>query len=176
MSKSIDHKFIAYVNEWLHYENDHMYSPIETIKSVVELFWKDVQRLKLTLNVTKKQLFEIMCEGLCMYYMSQCKNYKFLYVPKLRTKESWDSEKEELWMDFLTYNYFNTFYWERFWLNIPEENWECAVPLWRQDFQSILPFYIDRSVDILIANELLFEAQDGNIVSAEDYESDSDYE
>jgi hypothetical protein len=176
MSGSIDHTLNTYVNEWLHYENDHMSSPIETIKIIVDLFWKDVEQLKLNINVSKKQLFEIMCEGICMYYISQYKRLKFVYNPKIRTNNLWDDEKEELWMDFLTYNYFNTFYWERFWSNIPEENWECDVPLWRQCFQSILPFYVDRSVDILIANELLFEAQDGNVVTAEDYDSYSDDE
>lgn len=160
------------VNIWLHFSNtEYCNSPIDTLRIMVDTFVKDVERYKFTLNVNKKKLFEIMCEAMCMYYIAQNTHKNIVFLNNSYEKKNWDQEYETLWMDYLTFTYFNTSYWDNFWSRVPEQTWETCVPQWRFYFATLLPHYISRDEQLLIDNGLLFETQGGEAVTAENYDS-----
>jgi len=172
MHYNISREMEENVNEWLHFSyTEYCNSPIDTLRIIVHTFFKDIDRYKFTLNVNKKKLFEIMCEAMCMYYIAQNTHKIIIFNNNSYEKKKWDQKNEILWMDFLTFKYFNTTYWDNFWSRVHEQTWEMYVPQWRFYLASLLPYYISRDEQLLIDNGLLFETEDGEAVTAENYDS-----
>jgi hypothetical protein len=100
-------------------------------------------------------------------------------LKKIPTPQGWKPDYETKWMDYLEYQFFDYVYWERFWKTIPESKIDCDVRLWRQELESRMPRFIARNIDVLVDDGMLYEDDDGNIVSAadaaEDYSADQDY-
>jgi hypothetical protein len=61
----------------------------------------------------------------------------------------WTDHKESSWRDYLSYHYFNSEFWTRFWGNIPEAAWEIQLPEWRNSIQAFVSHYVSVRSDVI---------------------------
>ncbi len=155
------------INTWFnctHYGS----SPHQVVDGMVHYFCKDVKELKIGLCVSKEHLYSIMCEGMCVLY-EQNLNNEYGHLKNKNTSyfqhpPGWNQSIESIWIDYLTSRVFNEEYWDRFWDYFGTYEWESEVFNWRSEFQTLMPYYVCRSIHILVSEELI-EAPEEDIYS-----------
>lgn len=138
-------------------------SPHQIVTYVLTAFCQDVKDRNMTLCVSKQHMYSILCEGMCVLY-DQYLNNEDKHLTNANTSHfeyppGWSQEIETIWIDFLSSRIFDEDYWELFWEKIGESELESEVYNWRSEFQSLLPYYITRSLHTLISAGLV-EAED----------------
>lgn len=134
-------------------------SPHDFVVDVLNTFCRDVKDRNMTLCVSKQQMYSILCEGMCVLY-DQYMNYEDKHLTIANTSHfeyppGWSQEIETIWIDFLSSRIFDEDYWEMFWEKIGESELESEVHNWRSEFQTLLPYYITRSLHTLVTAGLV---------------------
>lgn len=94
-----------------------------------------------------------------------------------RPPKGWSLSTETLWMDYLHMRVFTASFWDIFWRDHPFAIWEEAHVGYRAYMQSILPYFVQRTFDPLLEEELVAQNDDGEYVeSSEVWESEYDNE
>lgn len=146
--------------------------PAKWIHTVVTRFLNNCNAYNLNVCILDNKFYEIMCEALCVMYHAARTNKDWAGPQRKFPKPSdWNETKEQLWMDYIHGRLFTYEFWDSFW-QMEEEYWEFAIPNLRANFQYLLPLYIKRSNEVLIDVGSLIEQDDGQIVSAEDCETE----
>jgi len=161
------------VNNWFHSVTGDTLSPAETIATISDEFLKSTKKFNLDIAVSESVFRKAMCEALCTFYHTY--TYKMNWSGPNRNfpkPANWTEDIERAWNDYVNLRLFTAEFWMFFWRKIPEPMWE--IPNWRENIQYLMPLYLRPSIDILIDKGLLMEQEDGEIVTAEDYESEED--
>ncbi len=150
------------INDWF---NCTKYgpSPQQVVDEMVYYFCSDVKELKLGMCVSKQHFYSILCEGMCVLYDQNLKNeYGHLKISNTSYFEQppgWNQEVESIWIDYLNSRIFDADYWDCFWDYFGTYEWESEVFNWRAEFQTLMPYYVSRSMYMLLS-ESIVEAHD----------------
>ena len=165
------------INKWFNC-NHYGPSPHQIMRDVALTFMKDVKDRNMEMCVSKEHLYSILCEGICVLYDQNLNNeYGHLTISNTSYFEQppgWNQEIESIWIDFLTSRIFDEDYWERFWDYFGALEWESEVFNWRSEFQTMLPYYVTRSIHTLIAAGIIDEKDDDSVSSVSATESELD--
>jgi len=169
----------AKISLWLHTTNYCEFTPAEFIEYVAKAFIKDVKQFRLSIDVSEAQFIKSMCQAMCTHYhasltyrSSSGPNRDFFYP------SGWNAVCESCWQELIADTYFTTDYWEAFW-GEPEFR---DLPDFFMDIQpylaAIMPFYVRRSVDVLLHKELIVETYERTFIRWEDAvpEEENEYE
>jgi hypothetical protein len=164
------------VNIWFHECDIDDISPYMYVEYVVNTFCEYLEQRGYVCDVSKPRLLHFMCSATCsMYYYEKWKQRKF-YIGSPKYKftrpKQWGGALETQWNDYVHSRIVNYEFWERFWNRLPKAYWESTLThdCWRDVMQHLLPFYIQRELDILIDEELVCQEENGNIVTWDDHE------
>lgn len=158
------------VTKWFHTTRGDG-TPAESVLLVMNLFLETLKSKNLAIAVPEKQFRQIICEATCTLKLFSLNGYE-LSNPRRRFRQppGWNDEIESYWQEFVHFHLCNDAFWNLFWKRIPVVEWEDYLPKWRSTLQTILPFYILRDINVLMAYGYLVENDEGEFVSNEDYE------
>ncbi len=156
------------ITDWFTTPSRYDVAPIDYVSIAVEQFLEDCQRLGLCLCIGKGQFHRAICKVICQMY--EFRNEEDMYtrlesLRKIPKPQNWKAEYEMQWIDYLDYNYFDSLYWERFWKTIPESKLDNDVRFWRRELETRMPRFIARDLEALVDEGILYEDDEGNIVS-----------
>ena len=169
----------AKVNLWLHTSNYCEFTPAEFIVYVAKAFIKDVQRFRLTLDITDPQFLKSMCQAMCtqyhasLTYTSVAGPYRTFTYPS-----GWNAVCESCWQELIGDTYFTNNYWEAFWGRSEFRDLPDFFMGIQHYLAAIMPMYIRRSVDVLLYKQLIAENEDRCLIRWEDAvaEEEDDYD
>lgn len=146
-------------------------TPAESVLLVTNLFIETLKSKNLAMAVPEKQFRQIICEATCTLKLYSRNGYELSHPRRrFRQPSGWNDDIEAYWQEFVHFHLCNEAFWNLFWKRIPDEVWEDYLPTWRSTLQTILPLYIQRDMEILIAYGYIVENEEGEFVSNEDYE------
>ena len=161
---------IQRVDDWFHTVSRDDIAPIEYVETVVYNFVEACKFKGFNMSMSNSALMKILSRTTChMYDYKDTVDHRGK-LSKLPKPRFWTSEFETLWIDYITFFYFGTEFWENFWKDIPEAAWENDINKWRVELTSLLPYFVEREIDLLVDNGILFEGTDGHVVTEEDYD------
>jgi hypothetical protein len=163
------------ITTWFTTPSQYDSAPVDYVTIAVEQFLDDCRSLGLRLCIGKGQFLRAMCKVICQMY--EYRHEEDMYarldsLKKIPKPEKWTTAYEMKWIEYLDYNFFDSAYWERFWKTIPESKIDSDVRFWRQELEGRMPRFITRNIDLLLDDGMLYEDEDGNIVSAADEAED----
>lgn len=167
------------ITEWFHRSEHDGISPYEYVEFVVNEFCSAIETKKFCFDVPRQQILYDMCTAICtQYFYEVWQNKKYnVGAPKRKfTKpKQWNYTLEHQWNDYVHSRIINYEYWSQFWKLLPVAEWEQFISFdWRSILQTLLPYYIQREIDVLLDEEIVCVEEDGNIVTWDDHESDYD--
>ena len=162
------------ITVWLYtpdrYNDRTSLSPYDAVLQIADTFLYDIESLRLSPELSRKPFYEALCTAMCVYKHAVMTSMDFSGPNrKWSMPTDWTPDIENMWIDYLNSRILNQEYWEGFWKQIPESNWEDSIYGWRETFQSFLPYYVKRSIDVLTENQLMYEYE-GELLNAEEYE------
>lgn len=163
------------INTWYHTSLYDDFTPKQFTSMVCNDFFCDIQKFNLQLNLTLPLFFKSISYFTCLYFLSKKLN-KSIGGPRIKQTNpfGWTKDCEKLWMNTLQYNILNSDYWSMFWKKYDIEHpflQELSVQL-----TTILPYYIQKNIDVLISNKLIIKDKNDKFILWEDYESEPDEE
>ena len=159
------------ITTWFTTPSQYDLAPVDYVTTAVDQFLYDCQILGLRVCIGKGQFHRAMCKVICQMY--EHRNEENMYeqlesLKKIPKPAKWTTGYEMKWIEYLDYHFFDSAYWERFWKSIPESMIDFNVRSWRQELETRMPRFITRDIDLLIDEGMLYEDEDGNIISAVD--------
>ena len=173
-------QFETEITDWFHTEDIDNISPYKYVEYVANQFCDDLARKGYATDISRHQVLYDMCTATCtMYYYQHCKRGRYIVgAPKRKFSRprQWTATLEYQWNDFMRSRIVGMDYWSTFWALLPVATWEQFLvhDNWRDVIQYLLPFYIQREVDILVDEEIVCQENDGNIVTWDDHEPDAE--
>ena len=165
------------VTKWFHTSVNGDITPAQSACEVSDLFLSILHSKQLSLSVPVRLFRKIVCEATCVLKLTS--GYE-LPVPNrvFSRPDGWNGDLERWWTEWLHSHFFVEGFWSRFWNRIYVSEWEDAMPSWRHEIQSLLPYYVQRNTDVLIECGFIIENDDGVFVANEDYdyEAPADYD
>lgn len=165
------------VNNWFYTPWRDGISPANTAVHLFYEFTAAVKKHKLAIAAHDNRFMDILCEAFCTLYDAE-KTYGDVRGPVKRPEyiKDWNDELEYIWSDYLASRVLHEEFWNMFWHKIYAADWEISLPRWRAFLQSALPFYIHRDIGLLVAEGLVFEDEEGNILNSEEALDAAEYE
>lgn len=167
------------INLWLHTSNYCEFTPAEFIVYVAKMFIKDVNRRRLNIDILDAEFIQSMCQAMCRQYHASL-TYKSVSGPNrvFSYPSAWNAVCESCWQELLADTYFTTDYWDAFWDKSEFRDLPDFFMGIQQYLAAIMPFYVKRSVDVLLHKELIAETDDRRLIRWEDAvaEEDNEYE
>ena len=158
------------INTWFYKTWRDNVSPATTVICVYNEFLDSLEKCGLFLEMHENIFIRKLCSATCNYYQAYLTGAEPGGPTKFPAKpRGWDADIEHLWMDYLYSQHFTEQFWNQFWKNLQTADWECDHLRWRSYIQSILPLYVKRDIDLLKDAGVIYEDDEGNFVSAEDY-------
>ena len=162
------------ISKWFHTRHDDNITPALSVQHVNDLFIEFCNKNGFVLSISEKEFRKCICEFTCVYYRAT-KESTFWAGPH-RTHvypQYWSEEIEDLWVNHVD-RVFSYTMWEFFWNQIPTALWEETLPEWRMNVQHVYTQYLQRSMDILVAQNVLVETNDGHIMTTDMYDDTID--
>jgi hypothetical protein len=149
------HNAETHISEWFRTSEHDGIRPFEYVEFVVNEFCTTIEK-----------------KG--FYFVYHHKKYNVGLPKRKFTKpKQWNHTLDHQWNDYVHSRIINYEYWMVFWKRLPIAEWEQFISFdWRSLLQTLLPFYIQRELDVLIDEEIVCVEDDGNIVTRDDHESD----
>ena len=157
------------VTRWFHqgYFGSIQGSPDETLFDIVTDFLAVIGQHKLNLDCSEKAFRRSMCEAVCTMRMygvdSWSGPHRFVRYP-----QEWTQELETLWQNWNNGRMFTPLFWTNFWGRHVVRDWEAGLDGWRSQMELILPLYIQRSMDLFVAQGLFVDDEDGGFTEVFD--------
>jgi hypothetical protein len=139
-----------HVNRWFSSDRVDGPPPVDSILQFNNEFLRHVKRLRVHLWCSEKEFRRYMCEALCTIYVASKQKTTWkgpLSAPK--RPYGWTPTHETDWMDYVRNRLFTDDLWRAIWCHVPNENWEHAVPDWRDHFEFIATHYLMVHPDVL---------------------------
>jgi hypothetical protein len=132
-----------HVNHWFQSIQHDGQSPAITIRTITDLFLRNLQRFHLNLWIPEREFRRHICEATCTMYVAAKKNILWYgpFSSPLRP-DGWTPEDEHAWHDHLQFNFFSYELWQNLWSLIPTAYWETKIPHWRDSIERIYMHYI----------------------------------
>jgi len=167
------------VTEWFHHSEYDGISPYEYVEFVVNEFYSTIESKGFNFDISRQQVLYDMCAAICsQYYYEVFKKKKYnVGIPKrtFSKPKLWNNTLDHQWNDYVHSRIINYEYWSQFWKLLPVAEWEQFISFdWRSILQTLLPYYVQREIDVLLDEEIVCVEEDGNIVTWDDHESDYD--
>jgi len=126
----------------------------------------------LSIGVPEFLFRKIICEATCVL---KSRSARDLPIPNriFSKPEGWNADLERWWNEWLHSHFFVDGFWTTFWNGIHISEWEDAMPSWREALQLLLPYYVQRNIDVLIECGFVVENNDGVFVANDDYDYDT---
>ena len=167
---AMENELYTKINKWFSGKMRDNISPSNTVVNVYNDFLDVIENKKLHLNVRETDFLRKLCAATCNYYHASLTCSEPGGPRKLeKYPNGWDDEIEQIWIDYLYSRHFTTTFWNHFWNKLRPADWECDHERWRYYIQSLLPLYIERDIELLKEDGLIYEDDEGNFLSAEDY-------
>ena len=166
------------ITTWFTTPSRYDSAPADYVTIAVEQFLEDCQSLGLCLCIGKGQFHRAMCKVICQMYEHRYEENVYEHLDSLKKipkPPKWTTAYEMKWIEHLDYHFFDCVYWERFWKTIPESKIDFDVRMWRQELEMRMPRFIARDMDALLDDGILFEDEEGNVVSEENEEAIHEY-
>jgi hypothetical protein len=162
------------ITQWFHTpEEDHV-TPYQTVRYTVSAFIASLTSRRLVLSVPYKIFHDAACELVCRLYIVRHRS-KWISNPRRTFPEpsQWSDALEAIWQEHCATALFGDGFWAGFW-GPCTDLWEGDLPHWRSQFESIAPFYVMRSLEVLKSANLLYLESNGEYVAPEDHEESDD--
>jgi hypothetical protein len=171
------HNAETHISEWFRTSEHDGIRPFEYVEFVVNEFCTTIEKKGFYFDISRQNILYDMCTAICTQYYYDVYHHKKYNVglPKRKfTKpKQWNHTLDHQWNDYVHSRIINYEYWMVFWKRLPIAEWEQFISFdWRSLLQTLLPFYIQRELDVLIDEEIVCVEDDGNIVTRDDHESD----
>lgn len=164
------------INTWFYTRLSDNIAPADTVCMIADDFATAVEKVGLMLPFTFTKFRDIVCSATCSMYHASLENKTVVANFKSIVKpEGWTQDIENVWMDYILTMFFDSEFWSHFWYNIESANWELDLSSYRSFIQSILPMYVERKYDLMYEAGLLFQNKEGEIVTADEYDEDDEY-
>lgn len=164
------------INSWFYTRLSDNIAPADTVCMIADDFDAYVGKVGLSLPVFTK-FRDIVCSATCRMYHASLENKTVVGSFKSIVKpEGWTQDIENVWLDYIYTMFFDSEFWSNFWYNIEVGIWEAEMSSYRAFIQSVLPMYVERKYDLLYEAGLLFQNKEGEIVTADEYDEDEDYQ
>ena len=145
-------------------------TPARTLHLVNTRFLAAMEQAGLNLRVRTGHFRTAMCEALCtLYWANRTERRMIGPVNPLPEPRNWTQEAEDTWNDYMHY-LFDFVFWENFWQAFRMHAWEYDVPTWRNEFEQLMPLYIERKIEILSDAGLMYLDDNGEIIDAVEHE------
>lgn len=139
----------------------------ETLFDVITDFLSVLERRKLGLDCPETAFRRSMCNAVCTMRMygvdSWSSPHRLVQYP-----QEWTQELETLWQTWKTGRMFTPLFWTNFWGRHVVREWETGLDGWRSQMELILPLYIQRSMNLFVAQGLFIDDEDGGFTEIVD--------
>ena len=158
---------------WFHTPDYDHVTPYETVRDAASGFARSLNSRRLALAVPYKIFHDAACELVCRLYIVRYRS-KWISNPQrtFPAPPQWSGAIEAIWTEYCATTFGEDF-WSGFW-GPTRDLWEGDLPHWRSQFESIAPFYVMRSLEVLTSANLLCLESNGEYVAPEDHEEADD--
>ena len=163
----------ALINHW--FQNQYLmnYTPEQFILRVSFDFMDALKKMNMMLSCTESEFLNAMCKAICTYYVAEAHGEDISLPHRVWSKPSgWTSDCEAQWMQTITFFYFDSSFWERFWYKY--KNLHPFYESFISQLCVILPYYVMRNIDILCKHKVVIMDVRGEPVLWEKYEEEED--
>ena len=164
--------FATIVARWFHIEDSDDNSPADTVGAIATELLSKIKSTRFDFAYSNQKFRFLLCEFICTLYHASLteKAVSGPYtLPKL--PESWTNEIYNTWIDYLHHAVFTEEFWEMLWHHIPKCEWLEDIRNWEAEIQALIPYLVKPDHEQMMRAGLLFEDHDGNVITAEDYDS-----